>query len=39
MFLKVLDELESNLLNTLSSANPETILENKELINNLDVTK
>eukprot|EP00828_Plagiopyla_frontata_P040725 TRINITY_DN55_c0_g1_i5.p1 TRINITY_DN55_c0_g1~~TRINITY_DN55_c0_g1_i5.p1 ORF type:complete len:913 (-),score=135.15 TRINITY_DN55_c0_g1_i5:161-2899(-) len=39
MFLKVLDELEQNLLNTLSSANPETILENKDLINNLDVTK
>ena len=38
-FLKVLDELEQNLLNTLSSANPETILENKDLINNLDVTK
>ncbi|MHA2022367.1 MAG: hypothetical protein ACTSWQ_01770 [Candidatus Thorarchaeota archaeon] len=31
--------MEQNLLNTLSSADPTTILDNKELIDNLDNTK
>jgi hypothetical protein len=34
-----LDKLEQMLLNSLSEADPSTILENKELINNLDTTK
>ncbi len=34
-----LDSLESALLKELSDANPATILENKELIENLDHTK
>ncbi len=34
-----LDKLEQTLLNSLSEADPSTILENKDLINNLDTTK
>lgn len=34
-----LDRLESNLLESLASADPTTILDNKELIDNLDKTK
>jgi dynein heavy chain len=35
----ILDELESSLLKELSEADPATILDNKELINNLEKTK
>ena len=35
----ILDELESSLLKELSEANPSTILDNKELIDNLEKTK
>jgi dynein heavy chain len=38
-FQVILDELESSLLKELSEADPSTILDNKELINNLDKTK
>lgn len=38
-FQVILDDLESSLLKELSEANPSTILENKELINNLEKTK
>ena len=38
-FKMVLDELESSLLKQLSEADPETILDNKELIDNLEKTK
>lgn len=34
-----LDQLESSLLESLASADPSTILENQELIENLDNTK
>lgn len=34
-----LAELETNLLNNLTDANPDTILENIELIDSLEVTK
>lgn len=35
----ILDELESSLLKQLSEADPTTILDNKELIDNLEKTK
>jgi dynein heavy chain, axonemal len=38
-FKVVLDELESSLLKQLSEADPATILDNKELIDNLEKTK
>jgi dynein heavy chain, axonemal len=38
-FKVILDELESSLLKQLSEADPATILENKELIDNLEKTK
>ena len=38
-FKMQLDKLEESLLNTLSLADPATILENQELIENLDNTK
>jgi dynein heavy chain len=38
-FKVILDELESSLLKQLSEADPSTILENKELIENLEKTK
>ena len=38
-FKVILDELESSLLKELSEADPSTILENKELIDNLEKTK
>ena len=38
-FMIQLAELEANLLNNLSDANPDTILENIELIESLEVTK
>ena len=38
-FKVILDELESSLLKELSEANPATILDNKELIDNLEKTK
>jgi len=38
-FQVILDELESSLLKELSDANPETILDNTDLITNLDKTK
>merc|ERR1719326_1160688 len=38
-FMIQLAQLEENLLNNLSDANPETILENVELIEALEVTK
>ena len=34
-----MDDLESSLLKELSEADPATILENKELIDNLEKTK
>jgi len=34
-----LDKLESSLLESLASADSSTILENKELIETLDITK
>ena len=34
-----LAQLEANLLNNLSDANPDTILENIALIESLEVTK
>lgn len=34
-----LDKLESDLLQSLSEADPSTILDNAELISNLDKTK
>jgi len=34
-----LDKLESDLLQSLSEADPSTILDNTELIQNLDKTK
>jgi hypothetical protein len=34
-FKVILDELESSLLKQLSEADPSTILDNKELIDNL----
>ena len=38
-FKVTLEKLEESLLNTLSLADPKTILENQELIENLDSTK
>jgi dynein heavy chain, axonemal len=38
-FKVILDELESSLLKQLSEADPSTILDNKELIDNLEKTK
>jgi dynein heavy chain len=38
-FKVILDELESSLLKQLSEADPATILDNKELIDNLEKTK
>lgn len=38
-FKVILDELESSLLKQLSEADPTTILDNKELIDNLEKTK
>jgi len=38
-FSVTLDSLENTLLESLASANPATILDNKELIDNLDLTK
>lgn len=38
-FQVILDELESSLLKELSDADPSTILDNKELIENLERTK
>jgi dynein heavy chain, axonemal len=38
-FQVILDELESSLLKELSDADPSTILDNKELIENLEKTK
>lgn len=38
-FKVTLDTLEKQLLDSLSSADPATILDNHELINNLDKTK
>lgn len=34
-----MDKLERDLLDTLSKADPDTILDNKELIQQLDTTK
>ena len=39
MYVVKLAELETNLLNNLTDANPDTILENIELIDSLEVTK
>jgi dynein heavy chain len=38
-FSVTLDRLESSLLESLASADPSTILDNQELIDNLDKTK
>jgi dynein heavy chain len=38
-FTETLDLLENTLLDSLNSADSATILENKELIENLDKTK
>jgi len=38
-FQVTMDRLEEELLQTLSEADPATILENKELIDKLDITK
>ncbi len=38
-FSVTLEKLEENLLESLASADPATILDNKELIENLDTTK
>jgi dynein heavy chain len=38
-FSVTLDRLESNLLESLAAADPATILDNRELIENLDKTK